>query len=355
MQLNIKSIRPRAVNVPLRKPHPTAGGNVMSAPLVLVDLETSEGITGRSYLFCYTALVLKPMVQLVRSLGELVTGDPVSPLDLNRKLQGRLRLLGQQGLAGMAVAGIDMAAWDAVAVAAGLPLASFLGGAPKPVPAYHSCGMSNVEGSRADAEETAALGFDAIKFKVGHADVAQDVAAIRTARDAGLKVMVDYNQSLDIVSAIARGRVLDQEGLVWIEEPTTAEDYAGHARIASALHTPIQMGENMWGPGDLAKALEARACDCIMLDVMKIGGVTGWLAAAALAEGRGLRVSSHLFPEISAQLLSVTRSAQFLEYQDWAAPILAEPIIVTKGLAQTPARPGAGLAWNEEVVARHLV
>jgi mandelate racemase len=215
--------------------------------------------------------------------------------------------------------------------------------------------MSGVEGSRADAEETAALGFDTIKFKVGHPDVAQDVAAIRVARDAGLKVMVDYNQSLDIVSAINRGRLLDQEGLLWIEEPTTAEDYAGHARIAQALNTPIQMGENMWGPGDLAKALEAGASDCIMLDVMKIGGVTGWLAATALAEGRGVRVSSHLFPEISAHLLSVTRSAQFLEYQDWAAPILQEPLAVTKGQAQTPARPGVGLVWNEAVVSRHLV
>ncbi len=355
MPLTIKSIRPRAVNVPLRKPHPTAGGSVTSAPLVLIDLETSEGVTGRSYLFGYTALVLKPLAQLVQSLGELLTGDPVMPLDLNRKLQARLRLLGQQGLAGMAVAGIDMAAWDAAAVAAGLPLASFLGGAPKPVAAYHSCGMSGVEGSRADAEETVALGFDAIKFKVGHADVAQDVAAIRAARDAGLKVMVDYNQSLDIVSAIARGRVLDQEGLVWIEEPTTAEDYAGHAQIAAAINTPVQMGENMWGPGDVAKALDARASDAIMLDVMKIGGITGWLAAMALADARGIRVSSHLFPEISAQLLSVARAPQYLEYQDWAAPILQEPIVVAKGLAQTTTRPGMGLAWDEDFIALHLV
>lgn len=353
--LSIKSIQARAVNVPLRKPHPTAGGNVVSAPLVLIDLETTDGITGRSYLFCYTAMVLKPVVQLVQSLGELLLGDKVAPQDLNRKLQARLRLLGQQGLAGMAVAGIDMAAWDAVASAANLPLATLLGGAPRPVPAYHSCGMSGADGSRADAEESAALGFDTIKFKVGHPDVARDIAAIRAARDAGLKVMVDYNQSLDIVSAIRRGRLLDQEDLLWIEEPTTAEDYAGHAQIAAALTTPIQMGENMWGPADLAKALEARASDCIMLDVMKIGGVTGWLQAASLAEARGIRVSSHLFPEISAHLLSVTRSAQFLEYQDWAAPVLQEPIVVSEGLAQTPARPGAGLAWNEEVVSRHLL
>jgi mandelate racemase len=217
--------------------------------------------------------------------------------------------------------------------------------------------MSNVEGSRADAEETLALGFDAIKFKVGHPDVAQDVAAIRAARQASdgkLRVMVDYNQSLDIVSAIQRGNLLDQEGLIWIEEPTTAEDYAGHARIAAAVKTPIQIGENMWGPGDVAKAVAAGACDCIMLDVMKIGGVTGWIQAAALAEGAGLRISSHLFPEISAHLLSVTKSAQFLEYQDWVAPILQEPLKVTNGKAQTPQTPGAGISWDEASVSRYL-
>jgi mandelate racemase len=218
--------------------------------------------------------------------------------------------------------------------------------------------MSDAKGSRADAEETLALGFDAIKFKVGHADVAGDLEAIQAAREISggkLKVMVDYNQSLDIVSAIARGHILDGEGLVWIEEPTTAEDYQGHASIAAAINTPIQMGENMWGPGDLAKAITAKASDCIMLDVMKIGGVSGWLQAAALAQAGGLRISSHLFPEISAHLLSVTKGSQYLEYQDWVAPILERPLVVTKGLAQTPHEPGSGVRWNEEAVARYLL
>ena len=330
----------------------------MSAPLVLVDLETSVGIVGRSYMFCYTPMVLGPVAKLVETFGELLLGDKLSPLDIRLKLQGRLRLLGQQGLSGMALAGIDMAAWDALGVAAGMSLASLLGGQPRPIPAYHSCGMSAEEGSRADAEETLALGFDTIKFKVGHPEVAQDLAAIRAARDASggrLKVMVDYNQSLDIASAIRRGQALDDEGLVWIEEPTTAEDYAGHAKIAAAIRTPVQIGENMWGPGDVTKALAAGAADCIMLDVMKIGGVTGWLQATALAEAGGLRVSSHLFPEISCQLLSITKSAQYLEYQDWVAPILQQPLVVTEGMARTSDQPGSGIDWDESAVSRYLV
>src|SRR5581483_11758779 len=138
-------------------------------------------------------LVLPPVVKLVQSFGELLIGDALAPLDIGRKLQARLRLLGAQGLSGMAAAGIDMAAWDALAVAAGMPLAKLLGGQPCPVPAYHSCGMSDAKGSRADAEETLALGFDAIKFKVGHPDVAGDLQAIQAAREVSggkMKVMV---------------------------------------------------------------------------------------------------------------------------------------------------------------------
>lgn len=84
-------------------------------PLVLIDLHTEEGITGTSYVFCYTPMALKPVVQLVSSLAVLIEGDLLAPLAIEQKLQGTFRLLGPQGLTGMAVAGIDMATWDALA------------------------------------------------------------------------------------------------------------------------------------------------------------------------------------------------------------------------------------------------
>jgi len=354
----ITGLKARAVNVPLSKPHPTAGGTVLSAPLVLIDLETDAGVTGRTYLFCYTAFALVPVAKLVESLGALILGDRLAPLEIFRKIQGRLRLLGPQGLTGMAAAGLDMAAWDALAVAHGVPLAALLGGKPSPVPAYASCGMGGVKGAAEDVAETAALGFDAIKLKIGYGDVAEDRAVLAAAQKAGggkLKLLVDYNQSLDVTSAIARARALDDLGLVWIEEPTTADDYAGHAAIAAAAATPIQIGENMWSPMDFQKAVAAGVTDGIMLDVMKIGGVTGWMRAAALAEIHGIRVSSHLFPEVSAQLMSVTKGAQLLEWQDWVAPVLAEPLKVVGGVAQPSTVPGSGIAWNEAVIAKCLV
>jgi mandelate racemase len=258
----------------------------------------------------------------------------------------------------MALGGIDMAAWDARARAAGLPLATLLGSEPRPVPAYHSLGMGGAATAAAETEKAAAAGFTAVKLKIGYPEVAGDVEALRAARRAGggrLAVMVDYNQSLTVPEAVARGRALAAEGPAWIEEPVTAEDLAGHARVARDLETPVQTGENWWAPRDLARAIEAQASDLAMLDIMKIGGVTGWLRAAALAEAHGLPVSSHLFPEISAQLLAVTPTAHWLEYQDWASPVLREPLRVERGTALPSDRPGTGVEWDEAAVRRYLV
>jgi mandelate racemase len=356
--LTIRGIRARPVNVPFRQPHPTAGGTVVSAPLVLIDLLTEEGVTGTSYVFCYTSLAVGPVAALTENLAPLIKGDTVAPLAIEQKLQKRFRLLGPQGLAGIAMAGIDMAAWDALARAVELPLCRLLGGEPRPVPAYHSLGMGGAEAAARDAAESRELGFNTVKFKAGYPEAAGDAEVIRSARRAAgdsLGVMVDYNQSLSVPQALARCRMLDGENLVWIEEPVSADDFAGHAEIRSASHTPIQIGENWWGPHDMAKALSAGASDYVMLDVMKIGGVTGWLRAAALAEAKGLQVSSHLFPEISAHLLAATPTAHWLEYQDWVDPILQQPAKPRDGHITPSTPPGCGLDWDESAVLKYFV
>ena len=246
-----------------------------------------------------------------------------------------------------------MAAWDVLAKSAGLSLSRLLGAEEKPIPAYHSLGMAGPEGAAQEAAESIGLGFRCVKFKVGYPHVEQDRAVIRAAlRAAGedLQVMVDYNQSLSVPEAIRRVQLLEEEALVWVEEPTRADDFAGHARIAAECRTPIQIGENLWGPHELTKSLSACASDFVMLDVMKIGGITGWLRAASQAVAAGLPVSSHLFPELSAQLLAVCSQSHWLEYQDWAAPILQRPLELKDGFALPQTEAGCGLAWDKDAV-----
>ena len=359
-QLSVRGLDVRAVDVPMSRPLKTGGGEVGSAAMVLVDLLTDEGITGSSYIFCPTPVALGPVAKLLANLAPLIEGDPLAPVTIESKLQKNFRLLGPQGLTAMATAGIDMAAWDALAKACGLSLARLLGGEPREVPAYNSCGLGLIGAERAaqEALELAAPGFGAIKVRLGYPEKETDVEVVRAIRDSvgeGIALMSDYNQSLSVAEAERRTAALEGEGLHWIEEPTRADDYSGHARLRREIKTPIQIGENWWGPHDMAKSVEAGASDYAMADAMKIGGVTGWLRAAALAQATGLPLSSHLFPEISAHLLAVAPTSHWLEYVDWANPILEEPLKVEGGYARLPDTPGIGISWDEGAVRRYSV
>jgi mandelate racemase len=258
----------------------------------------------------------------------------------------------------MAMAAVDMALWDALARRSHQSLVRLLGGVEKPVPAYGGVGYDGIEGSAKAAEAWAKRGLKGVKAKIGYPTVEEDLAVIRAMRKAagdGMTIMVDYNQSLTPTEAVQRLRILDEEGLAWVEEPTLAHDYAGHALVAREAKTPIQCGENWWGVLDMQHAIDAHASDYMMPDVMKIGGVTGWLRAAALAQARGIRLSSHLWPEISAQLLCLTPTAHWLEYADWWNPIMKEPLKIEMGMAIVEGAIGTGVDWNEPAVGQHPV
>ena len=357
--LTIKNFRVRAVNVPMKRPLETASGSIGFVPLVLLDIETDQGITGRSYVFTLTSMALKPTAQLVQEMLSVVKGDGVAPYNIEQKLQKRFRLLGLQGLVYVALSAIDMAAWDALAQARGAPLVKLLGGEVRPVKAYNSCGLGLMgkEKVAAQAVELLEGGFDAMKIRLGYSTVREDLEVVRAVRKAvgdNITLMCDYNQGLTTTEALVRCRALDGEGLHWIEEPILADDYAGNALIADDTKTPIQIGENFWGPHDMHKALAAKACDYAMPDLMRIGGVSGWMRSAAMADSAGMPMSSHLFPEVSAHLLAVTPTCHWLEYVDWAAPILAEPLVIKDGHALIPDRPGNGMAWDEAAVSKYL-
>ncbi len=354
----LEALRVRTVRVPMQHPHQTASGVVSESPLVLTDAVLNDGTVGHSIVFTYTLAALKPTADLIRNLEALVKGDRLAPAEIEQKLARRFRLLGTQGLVGIALSAIDMALWDALARSHGTSLIRLLGGIEKPIQAYGAVGYDGVDGSARVAEDWAKRGFKGVKAKIGYPTVQEDVAVVRAIRSAvgsSMSIMVDYNQCLTPAEAIQRLRVLDDEGLTWVEEPTLAHDYAGHAMIAREARTPIQCGENWWGPLDMQHAIDAHASDYMMPDVMKIGGVTGWLRAAALAQTKGIPLSSHLWPEISAQLLCATPTAHWLEYADWWNPVIREPLQIKNGMADVSEASGTGVDWNEDGVVRFSV
>jgi len=356
--LTLRGVRTVAVEVPMRYVLGTSAATVRAAPLLLVDVETDQGVVGRTYIFCYRRSAARAIAQVVEEAAELVRGETVAPLALAATLQRRYALLGVTGVVRMALSALDAALWDAVAVAAGVPLATLLGSAPRPVRAYNSCGLGLMSAPAAadEAEKLLAGGFEAVKLRLGYATLDEDVAVTRAVRrrlpDA-VQLMVDYNQALSVDDALVRGRALQAEGVAWLEEPIRHDDHRGNAAIAEALDLPLQIGENFNGPPDLELALDARACDLVMPDVARIGGVSGWIEAAAVAAARRVPMSSHLMPELSGHLLAATPTCHWLEYVDWADVLVQEPLRIDRGRALVPHRPGAGMVWDEAAVAYH--
>ncbi len=357
MNLTVRGVRTRAVAVPLTFALGTSAARVTTAPLLLLDLETADGITGRAYAFTYRPGGARAIAALVDDAATVLAGGPAAPAAIVRRLARPFSLLGVVGVVRMALSLLDMAAWDAAARAAELPLCRLLGAEPRALPAYNSCGLGLMEPAALadEAEALLARGFRAIKLRVGHPTLEADIAAVRAVRERvgeGIAILADYNQALDPPDALRRGLALEAEGIAWLEEPIRHDDIAAAARLATALRVPLQLGENFDGPKDMARFLAAGACDLVMPDVARIGGVTGWMQAAGLAAAHDIPMSSHLMPEVSAHLLAATPTAHLVEWVDWAEAILLEPLAVEHGAVAVPDRPGSGLEWDEAAIAR---
>jgi mandelate racemase len=228
------------------------------------------------------------------------------------------------------------------------------------VKAYNSNGLW-LQPPKTLAEEAIALrdegGFTALKLRLGREHPSDDLAAISAVRSAvgdDIELMADFNQGLHIGEALQRCHMIDGEGLAWIEEPIVYDNLDGYAQLTAELNTPIQIGENFYGPRDLHTALQRKACDLVMPDFMRIGGVTGWLRASALAGAAGVPMSTHLYPEVAAHVMRVTETAHWLEWQDWADPILQKSYPIRDGLLHIPDVAGVGIEWNEEAVKASL-
>jgi mandelate racemase len=358
--LTVCAISAVGVEVPMTFVLGTSRGRIVKAPLLLIDVETAEGVTGRSYLWSYFPRAMVAIASLLKEVEDRTKGERVVPGELWRKLAERFALIGVQGIVRMAMAGFDIACWDALAVAAKLPLVRLLGGEPRRIPAYNSCGLGLMPKDELadEAEKLLACGFRAIKLRLGYPTLAEDLAAVHAVKKrvpADVAVMVDYNQALSLDDARERGRALDREGLAWLEDPIRHDDYAGAAMLAGELKLPVQIGEIFSLVAGMRTALDTKCCDLVMPDLERIGGVSGWRDAAALAAERDVKMSSHLYPETSAHLLAVTPTAHFLEYVDWADKVLQEPLQIIDGEAVIADRPGHGMVWDKAAVERYRV
>jgi mandelate racemase len=361
VRLTLDKVVVRVIHVPLRRPIVAKVGDFKNWPFILTDLHTKEGVTGHSYVEPYRVTATKSIVSLIDDVTEQQCGKPAAPFDRFEEAVRSLHLLGRQGAMLIAIAALDMAMWDALAKALGLPLVVMLGGTVGPVRAYNTNGLWLIPLQRIADEASALIAegdFKALKIRLGRDSVKDDLKAIAEVRRAvgdDIILMSDFNQGLSFNAALRRLHQLDDQALEWFEEPIVFDDFIGSARLANELKTPLQIGENIYGPRHFLQAVAAGAADCYMPDLGRIGGVTGWLRSAAIAGAANLRMSTHLYPEFSAHLMRVTETADWLEWRDWGNPFLAEPFEIRESAIHIPDRPGAGIAWDEAAVKKFAI
>jgi len=359
--LTFRKLEARPVVLKLERPVVARIATIEEWPLILIDLHTEEGITGRSYLEPYIIKSMRYLVPALNDLGDLLQGKQVVPVEFFETARKSLHFVGYEGLSMIAAAGLDMAAWDALAKSVDMPLCCLLGGSIGSVKAYNSNGLwlrSPDEVAVEAVELKEEGGFIGLKLRLGRENPKEDIATVEAVRKSvgdDIHLMIDFNQGLNMADALKRCHMIDDLGLDWIEEPIVYDNLDGYVQLAAQVKTPIQIGENFYGPRDLYKAVMMKACDLVMPDFMRIGGVTGWLQAAAIAGTAGVPVSTHLYPEVAAHVMRVTETAHWLEWQNWADPILQQPYEIRDSHLHIPASPGVGLEWDEEAVEAHLI
>ena len=330
------------------------------ADYVTLTLRTDDGVEGIAYAGFASTLVTKALKEVVDALaGETIGSDPQATEAIGRRLLARAGGGSPAGLVTRAVSAIDVALWDIKGKALGLPVWKLLGAQSGVVPTYASGYLwrhYDLEALASTAAGLVSQGFRAMKFRMGaEATADAELARLRTMREAvgdGVDLMVDINQGWDVNRAVAVGRGMAEYGLFWLEDPTHFQDYAGLARIADALDTPIAAGEYHYGVAPFRHMLEARSIDIVMVDLLRVGGITQWMKAAHMAEAYNLPVVTHLAPEVLGHALAAAPNGLYVEHMPWAFPLFEEvPQINAEGRLVMPDSPGLGLRFDEERLA----
>ena len=361
--MKITGVSVAVLQVPVDRPY-TAGGRSVDANWhVLARITTSDGVQGAGYIVYPRRDLMTVIGAAARELGEHLLGASVlEPEDAWERLARRGDWVGPGGLLHCALAPLDIALWDAAGKTVGQPVFRLLGGYRDRVPTYASDGLwyslSPAE-LAASAARHVGNGFRAVKLRLGKEAEpeaeARRVHAVREAVGPEVRIMVDATESWSLARAKRAGRVLEDAGIAWLEDPVHHLDVAGLAQLASALEVPVAAGEHLYHLQAFRSLLEAHAVDVVIIDLARVGGITPWRKVAALAQAYQIPVCGHVVPEIQAHLLAAVPNGLLVEYVPRSAGILQAMPLVENGELIVPQAPGLGLPLDEDAIRRYTV
>jgi L-alanine-DL-glutamate epimerase-like enolase superfamily enzyme len=329
---------------------------------VTLELGTDQGLVGVGVTFFGAAL--NPALKVaVDELARLLIGDDPTRVEA---IAARLRLAagsaGPGGIFTLALSAIDMACWDLKGKAVGQSVCELLGGLRDRVPTYASGALIRpfpVEYLAMAGPRLVEMGFRQMKMQCGsEPTVAASVERVRVMREAigpDIDLMCDINQLWSVHQAIEVGRRVEQYRLYWLEDVTAHDDFAGLARVADALTTPIAAGEYHYGIVPFRHLLEARSIDVVMIDLVRVGGITQWMKVAGMAQAFNRPVVSHLIPEVHVHLVSAIPNGLTVECMPRLHRLLEETPAIEGGMLVVPKRPGLGLTFDQAALARYQV
>jgi L-talarate/galactarate dehydratase len=362
-KMKIQGIKVNFVRLPLEEP--LVGAPYMPGMLrefFTVQLQTDQGIEGIG-VTGFGGKLVRSLRAAIEDFGELIKGDdPLRTEQVNAKLRAASASCGS-GIALLAISAIDTALWDIRGKAFGLPLAQLLGGTRDKVPAYASGALTRTTPNDKIERAASALvekGYRQVKTQMAVEGFTprQEIERIRMIRDAvgpDVNLMVDINQRWSVAEVISIGHRIEDLGLGWLEDPTTCDDYQGHAKIADALATPICAGEYLWGIEPHRQAMSHHSVDITMIDLLRVGGITPWMKVAGMAEAHNKPVASHLLPEIHVHLIAAIPNGLVVEYMPWTWRLFDNPPMPVNGEIAVPTGPGLGLKFAPDLFEKYGV
>jgi L-talarate/galactarate dehydratase len=357
--MKIKRIQSQIVRLPPEEP--LAGGPGFyrqSFEFVILRMETDDGIEGIGVTFFGWALTAA-LKHAVDQLSELVIGDdPLRTEAVGRKIRSAAAGAGPGGISTLAFSAIDLALWDIKGKALGQSLSALLGGLRERVSTYASGALSRTAPLEHVVKAGPLLvekGFKQMKMQLalpGETSPSREVERARLIREAvgaDIDLMCDINQRWSVNQAIDIGRRVEEVHLFWLEDVTAHDDYAGLARVADALATPLAGGECVYGITPFRHMLEARSIDIVMIDLLRVGGIANWMKVAGMAEAFNLPVVSHLLPEIHVHLVSAIPNGLTVEYMPWSFRLFEEVPVPVNGELIVPSKAGLGLSFSRDI------